>query len=219
MIRHVVWDWNGTLLDDVEHAMVALNGLLDERGITRIDRAHYREHFGFPVRDFYVRLGFDFSSDVFETVSERFIANYRAAAREAVTHPGALETVVELQRLGVAQSVLSALEITLLSAMLQTYGLTPYLTHVRGLSDLHAASKVALGIELMRVLSQDLEPHQVLFVGDTLHDYETAAAMGCEVLLFSGGHQTPERLQRSGARLIHSLSEVVDFVRRSACSV
>ena len=33
MIRHVVWDWNGTLLDDVEHAIVALNGLLDERGI------------------------------------------------------------------------------------------------------------------------------------------------------------------------------------------
>lgn len=215
MIRHVIWDWNGTLLDDVEHAISALNLLLRERGMPAIDRAHYLTHFGFPVRDFYAGLGFDFASERFEDVSERFIANYKAGAQAAAIaiHSDAIETMATLQALNVQQSVLSAMESGMLTAMLNDYGLTPYLQHVRGLDNMHASSKVALGVELMRLLALSLEPQEILFVGDTLHDHETAAAMGCKVLLFALGHQTPERLRQSGARIIHSLHEVVDCVR------
>src|SRR4051812_16853741 len=114
MIRHVIWDWNGTLLDDVEHALVALNSLLDERSMARVDRAAYRAKFGFPVRDFYVALGFDFEREEFVQVSERFIANYRVAAQTATIHTRALHTLQALQAHGVQQSVLSAMESTML---------------------------------------------------------------------------------------------------------
>jgi phosphoglycolate phosphatase len=215
MIRHVIWDWNGTLLDDVEHAVSALNLLLQERGMPTIDRAHYLANFGFPVRDFYVGLGFDFAAERFEDLSHRFIAHYKTAAQAAAIaiHSDAIETMATLQALNIQQSVLSAMEKDMLAGMLHDYGLTPYLQHVRGLDDLHASSKIALGVELMRLLALSLAPHEILFVGDTLHDYETAAAMGCQVLLFALGHQTPDRLRQSGAQVIHSLRGVVDFVR------
>jgi phosphoglycolate phosphatase len=214
MIRHVIWDWNGTLLDDVDHCLVALNALLDERKMPRIDRTRYRERFGFPVRDFYVELGFDFASEVFEQVSERFIAGYRAAVTSASVHGEARATLLALQALGVEQSVLSAMEINLLSSMLREHDLVSFLRHVRGLDHLHATSKVALGVELMRSL--DVAPHETLFVGDTLHDHETASAMGCHCLLFERGHQTSQRLRSAGVPLIDSLEHVVRFVEQHA---
>ena len=209
-IRHVIWDWNGTLLDDVEHALSALNILLRERDMPALDRDTYREHFGFPVRDFYVHLGFDFAREDFVAVSESFIAHYKAAAASARTHAEAQPTMAALASANIQQSVLSAMELTMLRSMLQAHGLTGFLRHVRGLDHLHATSKVALGVELMHTLGTPAS--ETLFVGDTLHDLETAEAMGCQCLLFVNGHQTRARLTAKGVRLINSLSEVLDAV-------
>jgi phosphoglycolate phosphatase len=216
MIRHVIWDWNGTLLDDVEHAITAINSLLEERGMPRVDTHSYRAQFGFPVRDFYEALGFDFVAEHFEHVSETFIARYKQVVATASVHTHGRATLAALRQHGVRQSVLSAMEVTMLGAMLETHGLTPYLDHVRGLDHLHATSKVDLGVDLMRVLAQDdLRPDEVLLVGDTLHDHETAAAMGCQCVLVAHGHQHETRLARTGARLLHSLAEVADHVMGS----
>jgi phosphoglycolate phosphatase len=210
MIRHVVWDWNGTLLDDVDHAVAALNTLLDARKMPRLEREHYRERFGFPVRDFYVGLGFDFVREDFAQVSESFIARYRIEATSAAPWAEARSVMTALHDAKVEQSVLSAMEHAMLHGMLAQHGLLPHLRHVRGLRDLHAHSKVALGVSLLRDL--DAAPHEILFVGDTLHDYETAEAMGCLCALYSRGHQTEARLRGSGAQLISSLTEVVEIV-------
>jgi phosphoglycolate phosphatase len=106
------------------------------------------------------------------------------------------------------------MEFNLLSTMLREHDLHAFMRHVRGLDHLHATSKVALGVELMRTLggSSQTKPSETLFVGDTLHDHETATAMGCHCLLVAHGHQTRERLLGTGARVIDSLSGVVDFV-------
>jgi phosphoglycolate phosphatase len=212
MTRHVIWDWNGTLLDDVDHSLSALNALLDERKLPRIDRSAYRERFGFPVKDFYVGLGFDVEREDFGALSETFIGHYRRTAKTATTHDGVRHVMSELAGRGILQSVLSAMEINLLRQMLGEHDLLAHLSHVRGLDDQQASSKVALGVELMRTL--DARPGEVLFVGDTLHDLETANAMGARCLLFARGHQTAERLAQSGAAVIQSLHEVIEFVQR-----
>ena len=75
-IRHVIWDFNGTLLDDLSCCLGALSTLLEERALPPITTERYREEFGFPVRDFYVGLGFDFEREDFDAVSRTFIARY-----------------------------------------------------------------------------------------------------------------------------------------------
>lgn len=211
MTKHVIWDWNGTLLDDVEHALHAVNALLRARKLPPIDRDGYRTRFGFPVSGFYTELGFDIEREDFAALSETYINHYRQVAVSATTHTEARDVMGQLQQQGIAQSVLSAMEINMLRQMLSDHGLIDLLTHVRGLHDQQASSKVALGVELMRTLGAT--PNDVLFVGDTLHDLETATAMGAHCLLFACGHQTLERLSGSGATVIHSLYEVIDFVR------
>ena len=54
----ILWDWNGTLLDDVELCVDALNRLLQSYGYPqRYDRNQYRAIFGFPIEEYYIRAG------------------------------------------------------------------------------------------------------------------------------------------------------------------
>jgi phosphoglycolate phosphatase len=209
-IRHVIWDFNGTLLDDVDCCVATLNTLLGERALPAITRAEYQLRFGFPVRDFYVDLGFDFAREQFERVSQVFIARYCAALDGAVPAVGAHDLLGELQRRAIGQSVVSAMERALLAELLERFGLHGYMTHVRGLDHLGASSKIELGLTLQRELR--LAPEQLLLVGDTLHDLELARALGCRCLLYAGGHQTRSRLEGSGAQLIDSLGALLDVL-------
>ena len=77
----ILWDWNGTLLDDVALCVDALNRLLERHGYTqRYDLASYREIFGFPIVDYYRRAGFDFAKDSFEDLAESYMADYIPAS-------------------------------------------------------------------------------------------------------------------------------------------
>ena len=209
-IRHVIWDFNGTLLDDVDCCVATLNTLLAERALPAVTRMQYLERFGFPVRDFYVDLGFDFAREDFDRVSELFIARYSASLLGAGPVAGALVALAELQRRAIAQSVVSAMEHRLLAELLARFGLHGFMTHVRGLNDLGASSKIELGLALSREL--DLAPEQLLLVGDTLHDFELARALGCRCVLYAGGHQTRARLARCGAQVIDSLDALLAVV-------
>jgi phosphoglycolate phosphatase len=88
VIKHVVWDWNGTLLDDVDACVDSINSLLRERAMPTIARDHYLEHFGFPVRDFYVHLGFDLDREDFDSISAAFIGRYNDSHHLMRLHNG-----------------------------------------------------------------------------------------------------------------------------------
>lgn len=207
-IKHIVWDWNGTLLDDVDVCVETLNTLLAERDMGSVTREWYRTHFGFPVKGFYEQLGFDFARESFASLSATFIRRYRQRLKHVRLQRHAAEALRALASQGVGHSVVSAMEARMLEGMLADYGVREHLQHVRGLDGHHASSKVALGVELVEWLGA--HPHEILFVGDTLHDCETAEAMGCRCLLFSGGHQEATRLRPTGKPVIDSLKRFLD---------
>lgn len=209
-IRHVIWDFNGTLLDDVDCCVTTLNTLLAERALPPLSRPQYLAGFGFPVRNFYLALGFDFEREQFEAVSATFMARYGDRLHEAAAHAGAHAALDALRQRALPQSVVSAMELRLLRELLSRYGLAEYMTHVRGLDHLNATSKIDIGLALLRELR--VAPREIVLVGDTLHDRELAEAIGCHCLLFARGHQARERLAGAGATLIESLSEVAPFI-------
>lgn len=194
-IHHVIWDFNGTLLDDVGCCLGALSTLLAERALPALTTERYREEFGFPVRDFYVGLGFDFEREDFDALSRAFIDRYMARIGEARVYDGAHRVLAFVAERALTQSVLSAMEQTMLGELLTRYALREPMRHVRGLSDLRATSKVELGRALLAEL--DVAPEAVVVIGDTLHDHETAAALGCRSVLVTQGHQTRARIERA----------------------
>lgn len=213
MGRTVIWDWNGTLLDDVEACIAAANVLLARRDLEPMTRARYYRLFTFPVIRYYEAMGFDFTRESFDDVAVEYHAAYGTLVGEANLHADARSSLARLSDLGIQQAVLSALEEERLRNELQTRQIHHYFTHVFGLADLHAWSKAARGLELLEATSCDRE--QCWMVGDTAHDAEVARAMGIRCVLVSCGHQSEARLKETGVAVVRDLRRAVEMIERA----
>ncbi len=204
MIRHLIWDWNGTLLDDVEACVGTINRMLDRRHLPCIDTRTYRQIFDFPVISYYTQLGFDLDTEDWNAVAIEFHEHYGELARTARLRDGVAEVLAALGDTMEGMSVLSACEQTILERMLAEHGIREHFGRVSGLDNLHATSKLENGRRLLAKL--DLPPHEIVLIGDTNHDHEVAAALGIGCLLLSGGHQAESRLLATD--LVHSARDL-----------
>ena len=194
----VVWDFNGTLLDDVRACLDALNAILRAHRLPPLDAEQYRARFRFPVADFYRELGMAPGTAYdWESLGESFHMRYLFSPHLAL-QPGAREAVLALRAAGFRQGVLSALEQGILEMQLAQFGLAGHLDFVCGSRNYDGASKEAAA----RALALR---GPVLLVGDTLHDAEVARSQGWDCLLCAAGHQNAARLAAAGYPLIPSL--------------
>lgn len=191
--RHIIWDWNGTLLDDLDLSIEIMNGILARRRLPLLDRARYHTLFDFPVRRYYERLGFDPVRDSFEQLSVEFIGGYDQRRWEARLHVGAAELLSAVVASGRTQSILSAYRHETLCEIVAHFDLTRHFVRLQGLDDIYAHSKIELGRSSLAALA--VPPGDVLLVGDTLHDFEVAEALGVDCVLIAGGHHPASRLR------------------------
>lgn len=210
MHRYLVWDWNGTLLDDVSAAVGALNRMLVIRGVKPITSERYRRRFGFPVRPFYAELGVDLDKWDWDGICEdfhRFVLDEPQSVR-----PDARSALELASRLGFRQCVLSALRQDKLDEAVSANGFDAFFDHVYGVDNLDGASKLQRGRELMETLGGDVE--SVVFIGDTLHDAEVARELGGRCVLVACGHQMRERLMAARCPVADNLTEAVGMAGR-----
>lgn len=208
--RHILWDWNGTLMADTWLCVEVLNGILREEGRPTLDEAYYREHFDFPVIRFYEKLGFTFDEAAFEAMSHVFVDRYNARRTECALHPRTEETLAALGRAGYTQSILSAYEAAELPAVIAHYGLVGYFNALVGAPDRKAGSKVGRARDWMA--KSDLEPREVVMAGDTVHDFEVAEAIGAHGVLLAHGHHNEERLAATGAPVFAGLEALAQYL-------
>ena len=212
--RHIVWDWNGTLLNDVEACVRAANHMLARRSLQPLDTDRYRRIFGFPVRGYYAALGFDLAREDWDALAREFHDHYHAESRAVTLRDGIGAFLAEISARDVPMSILSASESSILTRMLREQGIEHHFQHVFGLSNLYAGSKMDLGRKLLDQLA--IPPAQVLLVGDTIHDYEVACELECRCVLLAGGHQATDRLQQCGCDVLTSPAALLDVVRRES---
>lgn len=185
MLKYLIWDWNGTLLDDVHLNVYVLNQLRRQEGLPALSVTRYRHAFGFPIRDFYERIGFDFNKTPYETLAERYWALYHEMFHLCPLNKGAVETVAALN---CKHIILSASPQSALQAQVARFPeLFKHINRILGTDNTLGASKTALA---ERLRDEHLcEPHEMAVVGDTDHDAATAAILGCPFIPFAGGHQ------------------------------
>lgn len=202
-----MWDWNGTLLDDMWLCVDVINELLVKHGKPVLTYPEYQQHFDFPVRDYYERIGFDFNKAPFEVVGTEYINNYYRRWHECSLHKDVKYVLGAVQKAGLTQSILSAADVKMLHAGVELFGLQGYFNELTGLNHHYADGKVGIAREYMQ--RHSLQPQQFLYIGDTTHDCQVAREIGVDVVLFTNGHHTPERLQDCGVPLICSLRQVL----------
>ena len=179
----IFWDWNGTLMDDVDFTHSCLNWMLETHGYPqRYDLAAYRELFGFPIEDYYRCAGFDFARHPYPELAARFMEHYNAGVPGCAVTAHAVDTLQTLARMGWQQAVLSASR-------------RDYLIE-----------QVQLGTDYLR--RTGIDPAACVMVGDTDHDAEVAAAIGATCVLYTGGHQSRARLEKASPYVIDDLAQL-----------
>ncbi len=208
--RTIIWDFNGTLLNDMQVCIDCMNILLEDRGLNTMDLEKYRDIFTFPVRDYYQALGFNFELEPFEVPAHQFIDLYR---RRLITAPLHSESDIMLKYFsakGFRQIILSAMEQNLLEEALEAKGIKHYFTAIAGIRDHLADGKLEMAIEILR--HHDLSREEYIMVGDTLHDLEVATGLGIDIVLVAQGHQSFERLSGLGCTVVKNLEELKTII-------
>lgn len=203
-IRQVLWDWNGTLLDDLTYAIGVRNRTFPAFGLPRIGSvAEYHRQFTFPVRRYYERAGV--TDETFVAVAHAWMAEYVRGFDAVPLHGDAVETLARFAAAGVRQAVLSATRRDMLESQIARFPIRAYFTDVLGLSDIYARSKEAVGLDYLARCG--VPAASTLMIGDTLHDAEVARAMGTGCVLVARGHQSRETLLTAGVPVMDTLLE------------
>ena len=210
MVKTIIWDWNGTLLDDLDLSLESVNVLLKERNIPTLSIEKYKDIFGFPVVDYYVKAGFDFEKEAFEVPAKQYVKLYAAGASELKLFPDVVDTLTFFKENNYRQIVLSAMKDDNLKLMIHNAEISHFFDGIFGIKDNYAREKVSLGKQVVENLK--LNPAECLMIGDTLHDAEVSEQCGFNYILFSGGHVSKQRLKTKGKKIINSLSELKQIV-------
>ena len=189
---HLVWDFNGTLFDDVEAGIRSANRLLSAHGLAPIPSvARYRELFGFPIIDYYRRLGFDFERTPYADLAVEWVAYYLEASADSRLYPDVPQALEEAKRRGLCQMVLSATERGMLERQICSLGIRDRFCELLGLDNVRAYSKEEIALQW----KMKHPAAQLLLLGDTDHDAQVAAAIGADCILVARGHQSRKALE------------------------
>lgn len=207
MYTVVVWDWNGTLLDDVGLNLTIVNSLLTDRNLPVITLDTYKRFFRMPVKDFYADIGFDFSKYTFESVANDYNRLYRQNFRDMPLTEGIPELLSTLKSGKITQYIVSASEQASLLEQVRQKGIADFFTKIAGNPDYSVVSKVDRAKEVRKEIGA---AEKILFVGDLDHDYEVANAMGADCVLYKNGHQRNHA--KGNYRTIERMDELAEIV-------
>ena len=189
---HILWDFNGTILDDVETGIRAVNTLLAARSLPVIrSKEQYRSIFRFPIIGYYRSLGFDFEKESYTALADLWVAEYNRNLPYASVNPGVPELISAFRKRGLPQSVLSASESGMLRDQLASLGLRDCFAEIIGSDNVLAYGKTGLA----RAFRQRHPGERCLLIGDTDHDAETAKEAGFDCVLVAAGHQSEKFLR------------------------
>ena len=208
---HIIWDWNGTLFDDVNWCIMVINEMLSKRGLKQLNCiSEYHDVFCFPILDYYKNVGFNFEKESFEELAKEYIALYHSekGSIHCKLHTNALFVLKTLQEKNKFQIILSASESNNLLSQMNLFDIILFFDKILGLSNIYAESKISIGKNY--ILQNEIS--NAVLIGDTEHDYEVSKALKVDCLLIANGHQRKDKLQLCKVPVLDNISDVFEFI-------
>ena len=208
---HVIWDFNGTVLSDMQAGIVAVNEMLAARGLPVLaDVASYRRAFRFPVEQYYRDLGFDFEKEDYKSVlAPLWVSLYNKYSKDSPIFDGVRELTAALRAMGVRQSILSASEQKMMERQLRERGALEWFDEIWGNDSIHAYGKKELSARWRESHPQA----RAVLLGDTTHDFESACELGADCILVAAGHHDEERLRACGVPVVADVFEAARLLQ------
>ncbi len=193
--KTVVWDWNGTIINDCHIAALAETQLFNKYGIPTQTPEERIKNFSFPIEGYYKKMGFDFSKHPYDIIANEWLRFYEQLIQDAQIFMGMNDTLNKLKNLASRQFILSAAPESHVKEMTLKHSIHGFFDGIYGLANARAESKINRGHELLR--EHSIDPSTTIIVGDTVHDFEVAQALGASALLIADGHHSYETLAQA----------------------
>lgn len=206
----VFWDWNGTLLDDCAASLSCVNEMLDETGESHIDLEKYYLLMDTPIMKFYTGLYGTNELD-FDKISHSFQTSYEKRLKKIKLMPFAREALSRNKNLGIEQVIVTSAKADAVERLVCQYGIRDFFEDIIGADDHKAASKIERAAQYFN--EKGYNKNRAMMVGDTLHDFETASALGIDCVLITKGHQGEKILKKCGCTVIDSLYELSVIIK------
>jgi len=212
MIKNVFFDFNGTLLDDVDLCLKIEQNLMVKEGLRPYSKREYLDHFKFPVSEYYKSVGFE--TNKYKDLAYYFNNEYNTRwESETKLFPEVKESLGKLKSKGYKLYCLSASPYDFLVFQLKTLGILDYFDDVCGAQNSLAYGKIEYGKEFIK--SHNINSSDTIMIGDTVHDYEVSKAFLFKCILFSQGHNSRFRLEELNANIadnyLELIKEICDF--------
>ncbi len=212
--KHIFWDFNGTIIDDVKTALGCVNDLLDRKHRAHITLEDYYTYVETPIIGFYRHILPPEELD-FDEISRDYHIDYAKRADETHLAEGAYELMHSLKEQGAKQYIVTANILSEAQELISKFGIVDCVDVIIGAENTLAESKTQRALELFNSLK--LNPNECIFIGDTLHDRETANALGIDCILVAYGHQGRRLLEEHNAFVVDSLKEVEHYINDERC--
>ena len=193
MIRNVILDWSGTLADDLSAVLRATNLIFAEYGRDPLTLDQFRQHFRLPFSGFYADLLPEAEAEGLEALYERF---FHGLNNEINLLPGALEFLQFCRATERRTFLLSTIKTSHFKIQASRLGVMEFFEV--------AYTEIMDKREKIReiITTHDLDPRETMFVGDMIHDIETARHGGVLDVAVLSGFDTIEKLMISDPTII-----------------
>lgn len=213
-MRHVVWDWNGTLFDDHHLVVDGLNAVLDDVGIPRVDIATYQRLYTRPVRVFYERVfGRPIDPEEWQRVDDVFHDAYATALARAGLASDAEVALDHVADIGTTQSLLSMYRHDDLVPLVNRFGIADRFARIDGVRGAGGGTKAPyLHAHLSRVIADPAtDAGDVLVIGDAVDDAAAASHVGARCVLYDGGAHPRGQLETTGYPVASTLTQALEI--------
>jgi len=210
-MRHIIWDWNGTLFDDIDAVVDATNANFAGYELPALTAETMRAAFTRPVWVYYENmLGRPLVEDEWLALDAGFHLHYHRMMRFCGLTSDARSVLATWQSTGGSQSLLSMWKHErLVPAVRDYFHIEPYFARVDGVRGAGGGSKTEHMIAHLAAMR--LDPAEVLVVGDSVDDTLAAQHVGARAVAYTGGTTSRAALAALGVPVVDTLTDALNY--------
>ncbi len=208
-ITHIIWDFNGTVLDDAYTSVLAVNEMLKARGLAQTNLEVYKKTLTMPLTEYYKSVGI-YTDDI-ALLSQEFRKYCKLHEKSSHIFDGVYEVISFAKACGIKNILLSSLYNEHLLEETKKYNISGWFDTISGLSDRNLGSKSDTARAILE--KEGIDPKKVLFIGDLVTDAITAKELGADCVLIPNGHTDKARCIAACDNVFDTLIEVIDYVK------
>lgn len=192
-IDSLILDWSGTIVDDLSAVWEATNYCFEKFGVPPISKERFRREFCLPFMPFYRRY---LPTQTLEEIDRYYFERFNTIQDNVQMLPHAREFLDFARQRGLRMFVLSTMDPVVFERLCARVGIN------------HFYEGAYVGVmdkttEVHRVIaSNQLDPRRTLYIGDMVHDVETARHGGMKSCAVLNGFDPLEKLRPAAPDLL-----------------